>query len=71
MSADIPEGSAAELMYRLQSQRLFTRTLQPCRDSFCIGYQQKKRARGGQQLMLKKNGRKLVDTQKSAVAMVV
>lgn len=37
LSAEVPEGSAAELTYRLQSQRLFTRTLLPCRGSFVLG----------------------------------
>lgn len=58
LSVEVPEGRAAELTGRLQSQRLFMKTLLLCRGSFCTGNQYKKRVRGGQQLMAKKNKRK-------------
>lgn len=37
LSTEVPEGSAAELRCRVQSQRLFTRTLLPRRHSFVLG----------------------------------
>lgn len=70
LSPEVTKGCAAELLYWLQSQRFFKMTLLPCRGSFCIGHQYRRRARGGRQSVLKKNLRKWIHAWESVMVIL-